>query len=303
MSDNRLLVEAPVILSIGEVLWDLFPTGERFGGAPANFACHAAILGADVILVSAVGDDLRGSQAIEILRENKIDVGLIQTTADTPTGTVGVEVDQHGKPTYVIHGPSAWDGISCTTELEARIPSVCAVYFGTLGQRDKVSRETVRKVVSIAAETGIPRVLDVNLRPPFCDPELIRDSVQLASILKLSDEELAAVCLACDVELHDQPDLMLGRLREAWDLDLVVMTKGADGAVLLSAEEKIEQDGIAANVVDTVGAGDSFAASFLLGELAGKPRQENLRESCRVAAATCGHAGAIPSVRNDNSQY
>ena len=286
-----------MILSLGEVLWDLFPGGDRFGGAPGNFACHAAIQGADVTMLSAVGDDQHGRDGIEILSAYGIDVSLMQIIAETPTGTVGVEVDDAGKPTFMIHQGSAWDNLTWNDAIASRIATVDAIYFGTLGQRDPVSRATIRQAVETAALAGISRVLDINLRAPFFDAEMIRNSVQLASILKLSDDELVEVCSACSISKTDQPEGYLRGLLKFGNLDIVVLTCGKDGAVLVTNDGAISHNGITTNVIDTVGAGDAFTAAFLVGELRGDPHDQNLRKSCEVAAATCAHSGALPETR------
>jgi fructokinase len=291
----------PTILSLGEVLWDLFPDGERFGGAPANFACHAAVQDADVTMLSAVGDDQYGRDAIRFLSAYGIDVSLMQVISETPTGTVGVEVDADGKPTFVIHQGSAWDNLTWNDAIASRIATVDAVYFGTLGQRDPVSRATIRQAVETAALAGIPRILDVNLRTPFFDAEMIRNSVQLASILKLSDDELVELCSACNISKTDQPEGDLRGLLEFGNLDMVILTCGKAGAVLVTPDDTVTQNGLSTNVIDTVGAGDSFTAAFLVGELRGDPHDQNLRKSCEVAAATCTHSGALPETSVDCS--
>ena len=287
-------MKRPVIISLGEVLWDLFPDGERFGGAPANFACHASILGADTSMVSAVGDDARGRDALDILDGYGIDTGLMQVLPDAATGTVGVTLDSNGKPTFTIHECSAWDQITWNEELEDRIAKADAVYFGTLGLRSNVSRTTFLRAVEAARDADIARVLDINLRPPFFDSDLIRDSVRHASMLKLSDEELPAVCSACRIGTSDPPEALLHQLLRANHLDLVVMTRGAEGAVLATPDGIVEQRGISTTVCDTVGAGDSFMAAFTLGLLGGKPWDEILHQACTIAAQTCAHPGAVP---------
>ncbi len=287
-------MKRPLILSFGEVLWDLFPDGERFGGAPANFACHAAILGADVWMVSAVGDDRRGHEAMNTLRDLGVEVGLIQIIPDAPTGTVGVALDGQGKPTFTIHECSAWDRIAWKQELDSLVTRADAVYFGTLGQRSELSRDTIRRCVETARTAGVLRVVDINLRPPFSGEATIRESIERAGILKLSDDELAEVCAACGIPSDDSPEASLRRLLEIHQLDLVVMTRGARGAVLATPTDFISQPGIEVKVLDTVGAGDSFTASFLLGILRREPHAENLRKACEVAAAVCSRSGAVP---------
>jgi fructokinase len=284
----------PRILSCGEVLWDLFPECARFGGAPANFACHAAILGGDVSMLSAVGNDARGDEALAILRGFGIDASLVQRIADAPTGSVGVSVDAAGKPTFEIHAGSAWDRIAWTTALEARISELDAIYFGTLGQRGAISRATIQRALKLAKAFCILRVLDVNLRRPFYDATLIRESIAQASVLKLSDDELAEVAAACDVVLDAKPATTLRNLLTRFRLDLVVMTRGANGALLVSADDAVDQPGIPTKVVDTVGAGDSFTAAFVLGLLKGDARAVILRNACETAAAVCAQSGAVP---------
>ena len=284
----------PVILSLGEVLWDVFADGERFGGAPANFACHAAILGADVAIVSAVGDDRRGREALAILYGFGIDISHISIVPELPTGTVTVALNEAGKPTYTIHEGVAWDRIAWIDDWEEAVKRADAVCFGTLGQRFELSRNTIRKCIEIARVAGIPRLLDINLRPPFTGAACIRESIALASILKLSDEELHEVCAACGIDNSASEAARLRQLRESQNLDMVVMTCGANGAVLVAPDEVVHQPGIAVAVVDTVGAGDSFAASFLLGVLRGLPHEINLRNAFEIAATVCTHAGAMP---------
>ena len=213
----------PRILSCGEVLWDLFPDGARFGGAPANFACHAAILGGEVSMLSAVGGDARGGIALAILRGLVIETSLVQRVADARTGSVGVSVDAEGKPAFEIHPNSAWDRIAWTNALEARVGEVDAIYFGTLGQRGELSRVTIRRALSVAKTRGILRVLDVNLRRPFYDAALIRDSIAQASVLKLSDDELGEVSAACGVATDACPETALRTLLMKFGLALVVM--------------------------------------------------------------------------------
>ncbi len=284
----------PNIISIGEVLWDLFSDGERFGGAPANFACHAAILSADVTMVSAVGNDRRGREAIAILREFGIDTSLIQVDQDAPTGTVGVETDAKGKPKFVIHEGSAWDRLAWAPSLTSKIAEADAVYFGTLVQRGDCSRDTIRRVLDTAKSAHVLRILDINLRAPFFDDQLIRESIERADILKLSDDEFEAVVRACGVSPAANPGVVLRSVLKRFKLDSVIMTRGAEGALFVSSEGIVEQPGVPAEVVDTVGAGDSFVASFVLGLLRGETAKANLKKACETASVVCTQAGAVP---------
>ena len=284
----------PKILSCGEVLWDLFPEGARFGGASANFACHAAIQGGQVTLLSAVGQDPRGDEALSILQSFGVDTSLVQRLSGVQTGSVGVTLDAAGKPSFEIHANAAWDKMAWTDAVASRIGEVDAVYFGTLSQRGETSKATILRGLEAAKALGIARVLDVNLRKPFYDNSLISDSIAHASILKLSDDELAEVAAACGITPQDKPEDTLRSMLAQFGLDIVVMTRGAEGALLVTATETISQPGIPTIVKDTVGAGDSFTAAFTIGYL----RKENLgavlRKACETASAVCSQSGAVP---------
>ncbi len=289
-------MKSPNIITLGEALWDLFPDGERFGGAAANVACHSAMLGAEVTMVSAVGNDERGRQAIKILKEFRIDTDLMQVEPEQTTGTVGVDLDAAGKPNFTIHEDAAWDHLAWTPQLASKIAGANAVYFGTLGQRGESSRATIRRALDAAKAAGVLRILDVNLRAPFFSPELIRESVEHADVLKLSDDELNSVALACSISLANDAASILRAIAERFELSSVVMTRGDAGALFVSADKTIEQPGIPAEVVDTVGAGDSFTATLLVGLLRGDEVSRVLQRACEVASAVCAQPGTIPEI-------
>jgi fructokinase len=292
-------IGAQRFIALGEVLWDLFPDSERFGGAPANFACHAALRGASVSMFSAVGEDDRGRRAREILEGYSIDCSEVLTVRGIPTGTVGVKVDSAGKPTFTIHENAAWDSWVLSASALERIPRVDAVYFGTLGQRSATARTAIREAVATARKAGVPRLLDVNLRRPFFDDRLIRESIEMASFLKLSDDELPFVASACGIAPNLSGEQSLEILLEMFGLETIVMTCGADGATLVTRSGIVREPAAETTVVDTVGAGDSFAAAFLWGSLRGDSPARILRQATEAAAATCAHAGAVP-LRNSS---
>ena len=282
------------IVAMGDGLWDLFPDGPRFGGATANFACHSARLGADVHMVSGVGEDERGEALLQVYRKHGVNIDLVQVLKDYPTGVVHVELTEKGLPTFTIGENAAWDHWEWNEEIDRMVTKADALYFGTLGQRGQSSRVGIRKALAIAKGQKTPRILDINLRAPFFDDGLICESIALCSILKISDEELHRVCQACGIELSQSDEKVLGELRTKFRLDLVVMTQGAEGAILAHADGMVEQPGVPANLVDTVGAGDSFTASMTLGLLQGKEYTEILADACQIAAEVCSHAGAVP---------
>ena len=279
---------------MGDGLWDLFPDGPRFGGATANYACHASILGGEVFMVSGVGKDDRGQALLEVYQKHGVNTELIQELDDFPTGIVTVELTENGLPTFTIGENAAWDNWVWNDEIEQKVESADALYFGTLGQRGQSARDGIRQALEIAKASQIPRILDINLRAPFYDDALISESIALCSVLKLSDEELEPVTQACGLDGSFTSIDALVELRTKFRLDLVVMTRGAEGAVLISEEEVAEQPGVPAKVVDTVGAGDSFTASMTLGLLEQKEYSEILVEACEVAAWVCSNAGAVP---------
>ena len=287
-------MKKPRIISFGEVLWDLFPDGGRFGGAPANFACHAALQGAEVTICTAVGDDSYGDDAIRILSEYDIDVSLVQTVATAPTGTASVNLDDEGKPSFLFQDNSAWDQLQWTDDIATKILSADAICFGTLGQRSEMARQTTQRALEVAERAKIPRVVDINLRPPFFDAKIIRESIQLASILKMSDEEVETVCAVFEIDLRQGLEAALRCLMELGQLKMIVVTRGSEGALLLTTDDFSVQAGIPTEVIDTVGAGDAFTAAFLIRELQGSARSQNLLESCMFAAKVCSHAGAVP---------
>ena len=282
------------IVAMWDGLWDLFPDGPRFGGATANFACHSSILGAEVYMVSGVGEDEHGEALLQVYQKHRVNYDLVQVLQDYPTGIVHVELTESGLPTFTIGENAAWDHWEWNQEIEEAVRKADALYFGTLGQRGDTARAGVRNALAIAQNQNIPRILDINLRAPFYNDSLIRDSIDLCSVLKLSDEELKRVTQACKLNSHIGDTAALKELSSKFDLELVVMTRGAEGAVLISEEELVEQPGEPVTVVDTVGAGDSFTASMTLDLLEGKDYPQILKTACRVAAGVCSHAGAVP---------
>jgi fructokinase len=284
----------PKVLSCGEVLWDLFPEGARFGGASANFACHAALQGAHVTLLSAVGQDARGDEALSILESFGIDTTLVQRLSGVETGSVFVTLDAVGKPSFEIHANAAWDMIAWTDAVAARIAEVDVVYFGSLSQRGEISKATILRGLEVAKARGIARVLDINLRKPFYDKLLIAESIAHASILKLSDDELPEVAAACGIALKENPEDTLRGLLVKFELEIVVMTRGAEGALLVSSTQVISQPGIPTIVKDTVGAGDSFTAAFIIGFLRKEGLDHVLQKACETASAVCAQSGAVP---------
>jgi fructokinase len=281
------------IVGLGEVLWDLFPEGAQFGGAPANFACHAAMLGADAFVVSRVGDDELGERAIAALRQHGVETRHVGRSRDHATGTVRVELDDAGRPRFEISGDAAWDHVPWSEDLEDLARRTDAVCFGTLAQRADGSRGTIRRFLRATGPDCL-RIFDANLRRPFFDDRVVLDSLRLADALKLNDEELPVLASWCG--LGGSPRDVLEGLRERYGLRLVALTRGAEGAMLLGDDGLVECPGTPVDVKDTVGAGDAFTAAMALGWLEGRGLDVVCRHACRVAAFVCSQAGGTPQL-------
>jgi fructokinase len=283
-----------IIVGLGEVLWDVFPDGPRFGGAPANFACSIAELAGDRVesaMASSVGTDELGARALEELRGHGVDTRCV-TQIDRPTGRVDVTLDASGSASYDFAADTAWDNLTWSHELESLAARADAVCFGTLGQRCAASRKVIRRFLG-ATRPDCLRVFDINLRPPFWSEEVVLHSLELAGLLKLNDAELPV--LAGMLGLHggerEQLDQLLGR----YPLELIALTRGAKGSLLLSRTgECSELPGNPAKVVDTVGAGDAFTAALVLGRLGQQPLAAINDWANRVAAFVCSQPGATP---------
>jgi fructokinase len=281
------------IAGLGEVLWDVFPEGEKFGGAPANFTCHCRQLGAEAYVVSCVGADRRGELAREFLLGHGVDVTALAVDSNHETGVVRVTVDENGKPDYEIQEDVAWDNIPWDDDLARIAFQLDAVCFGSLCQRSKVSRSTVRRFLSTTRSPCL-RVFDVNLRRPFRDDQVIRESLELANVLKLNDEELPVVAAAFGLEGSGEE--ILQKLMQRCDLKLIALTRGPQGAVMVTRAEASVLSAPDVEVVDTVGAGDCFTAAMIIGFLKGKPLPEINRNANKLAAFVCTQAGAVPAL-------
>jgi len=279
------------VAGIGELLWDVFPDHRRMGGAPANFACHCGRLGATAFPVSCVGADSAGRQIREQLDKMDLNSAYVFETPEYPTGTVQVVLDDAGKPRYEIRENVAWDHIPDSEPLRKTAGTLDAVCFGSLAQRSEESRRTIQSFVSNTPETAL-RIFDVNLRQTFYSKQLAQESLQLANILKLSDEELSV--LAGYFELSGSVTEQLNALRDRFGLKLIAYTRGPDGSLLIGERETDDFPGCEGRAVDSVGAGDSFTAALCMGLLRKWPLETVNRFANEVATFVCSQPGATP---------
>ena len=283
----------PIIVGLGEVLWDVFPDGPRFGGAPANFVCSAAGLPwgrFEVAMASAVGVDELGQRAIAALVDHHVNVDAV-ARINYPTGHVSVRLDNQGHASYEFAMDTAWDRLEWSNGLKELALRADVVCFGTLSQRSDESLATIRRFVG-ATRSSTLRVLDINLRPPFYTDAIILDSIKLANVLKLNDDELPV--LARLTGITGTPADMLRQLAKKYELQVVALTLGANGAILMQGDEVSQCPGVETRVVDTVGAGDAYTAALVIGLLNGRNLEMINRKACQVAAYVCSQSGATP---------
>lgn len=279
----------PVIVGLGETLWDIFSDGPRLGGAPLNFCCSAAELAqAEVYLVSSVGEDDLGQRALASLKGHRVATSHVQRN-ERPTGQVLVELDSAGVANYRFAENSAWDHLEWNHDLQQLATQCNAVCFGTLGQRSECSRATIQKFVA-ATSADTLRILDINLRTPFYDDGVIRDSLLLANVLKLNDDELPALARLCAFEGSAFETMQ--RLADEYQLKCVALTRGADGAILVRGTAVSDLSGMSVAVADTVGAGDAFTAAMTLGLLAERDIDQVNEHAIKVASYVCSQSGA-----------
>ena len=274
---------------MGEILWDMLPTGKQLGGAPANFAYHVCRLGGNGWAVSAISDDELGREIKNTLSTKKLNTILEEV--NEPTGTVQVTLNAAGVPTYDITEGVAWDHIPFTERIGNLAKETSAVCFGTLAQRSPESRATIHKFIE-SMPAGSLKVYDINLRQKYYDEKIISDSLRLADILKINDEELEIVSrMLC---LSGTSEERCRAISREFNLKFVILTMGGDGSkVILEDRVHLSTPG-KINIVDTVGAGDSFTAAFMLAYLRGESIENAHTLATEVSSYVCTKAGAMP---------
>ena len=285
------------VVGLGEVLWDVLPEGKKLGGAPANFAYHAGqFLGMDnTIAVSALGEDKLAEETVDALRQHGLNDLLPRVPY--PTGTVLVQLDDKGIPTYDIKENVAWDNIPFDEDIAEIARNCRAVCFGSLAQRNIVSRTTIQKFLD-ATPADCMKIFDINLRQQFYTEEILKESFQRCNILKINDEELVLIGRMFGypgLDMENKCWLILGK----YNLDMLVLTCGTNGSYVFTPGQMSFQETPKVKVADTVGAGDSFTGSFVGSILNGKCVAEAHRTAVQVSAYVCTQNGAMPSYPAD----
>ena len=282
--------KSPTVICFGELLWDLLPGGARLGGAPANCAVNVNDLGGTAWLLSAVGDDVLGRQAVEALKMRRMPVEGVQILEGVETGRVDVRVDAAGIATYSIRKDVAWARIALrpeALELASRADGFC---YGSLVQQGAESQETLRSLLDASGKNCV-RFFDINLRRPHVSARVVRESLSYANILKLNDEELGQIGELLGIDFKE--DEILSWLLDTFPLTMILVTQGAAGATVVGRGERIHIDAAPVpRLVDTVGAGDAFSAAFLVGYLRGAGVRAAAEAGVAHASRICGVAGA-----------
>lgn len=281
-----------IVVGMGEALWDVLPEGKKIGGAPANFAYHVSQFGLPSCVVSAVGNDPLGHEILQNFTSK--DLNYLIEEVPYPTGTVQVEIDQAGVPQYEIKENVAWDNIPWTERLEELAGNTKAVCFGSLAQRNVVSRNTINRFLdAMPKDDDRLVVFDVNLRQGFYNKEILCNSMKRCNILKINDEELITVSRMFGypgIDLQDKCWILLGK----YNLKMLILTCGINGSYVFTPGHVSFQPTPKVDVADTVGAGDSFTAAFIANLLRGRTVAEAHSCAVRTSAYVCTRQGAMP---------
>jgi fructokinase len=285
------------VVGLGELLWDMFPQGRQLGGAPANFAYISSLLGDHGIVASRLGTDALGEEARRRFQHLRLPTDFLQSDPVHPTGTVQVRIDSGGQPKYEIAGPVAWDFFEMTPEWRSLARQASAISYGTLAQRSASSRETILDFLDAASEAAV-RVFDVNLRQAFYTAEMLRDSAGRATVIKLNDEEFPAILKLLEapatLSATREPRTAMEWVLQTTGAKLVCVTRGACGSLLASPSGFHQHLGLRITVVDTVGAGDAFAAALVHHYLRGAALPAMNEAANTMGAWVAGCAGATP---------
>ena len=283
------------IVCFGEVLFDVFPTHTKIGGAPLNVGLRLASLGIETQIISRIGQDAKGKELLDFIEANDVNTTYIQTDSHFSTGEVTVKLDEKGSASYTINYPVAWDKIEATPEAHDIVNSADAVVFGSLVCRDTASYQSLLSLLNVAKY----KIFDVNLRAPFYTKELLSDLMNKADFIKFNDDELYEISANLGSPYHSLEQNMLF-IAEKTNTQHICVTKGSHGAVLFYNNQLFYNSGYKITVADTVGAGDSFLAGLLSKLLAGIAPQEAINFACALGALVAQEEGANPKISKES---
>jgi fructokinase len=289
-----------IVVGLGELLWDLLPSGKQLGGAPANFAYISSLFGSRGVVASRVGSDALGDAAMDQLATLSLENSCVQRDPSHATGTVGIEIDQHGQPTFTIFENVAWDHLEWMPDWQKLSAEADALCFGSLAQRSEESRDTILHFLKATREDAL-RIFDVNLRQSYFSRDVLTGSLALADVAKLNDAELPVVLASCGLPVRNELENARVLLEE-FDLDLVCVTRGVHGSLLVSDTESNAHPGYQVTVSDTIGAGDAFTAALAHHLARGESLATINRIANRVGSWVASVAGATPRISREEFQ-
>src|SRR5579871_5924588 len=289
------------IVGIGEVLWDLLPKGACLGGAPANFAYITTLMGDQGIVASRVGEDSRGIDALRRMEELGLDIDHVQTDRQCPTGVVKIELDAKGQAKYEFVQPVAWDRLEWNEDWQQLAKQADAVCFGSLAQRSEKSRTTIRKFLAEASANTL-KVFDVNLRQCYYSEDILAESMRLADIVKLNDEELPKIMELYKLTFKDELS-SAKKLQEKFGLKILCVTRGDRGSILVRGRDVSEHRGFRIRVADTIGSGDAFTAGLVHEYLHGASLDLMNEVANLVGAWVASEVGAMPTPKRGALEY
>ncbi len=275
------------IICFGEILWDTFEDGKKAGGAPMNVAMHLKQQNADVAFASRVGSDPSGDELVEFLKQNDLFSELVQRDEALPTCEVTVELDKNQQATYIIPEPVSWDNIQTESALTQAAGQASAIIFGSLACREETTRNTL---LNLLDETTALKIFDVNLRPPHYTLSTIETLTARADVVKMNEEEAKLLIGGSNNDLREQ----INEFRSKYHSKTICVTRGEHGAIVWHDHEFYDSPGCPARGGDSVGAGDSFLATFVAGLLRNEPMQQLVDKSCAVGAFVASKRGANP---------
>ena len=279
------------VLGVGEILWDMFPSGKKLGGAPTNFAYHVSALGHEGVIVSRIGNDEYGREIIEQLISLGLATDYVQIDGDKETGVVEVHIDSDNQPNYIIKEDVAWDFIQWDNKFDTLLETTDAICFGTLAQRSRISRNTIITLLEKAKRDTI-KIYDINLRQSFYNKGIIADSLKLADIVKLNADEIKIVGDLLNINSKYNEEDLCRYLIDGYDLKLICLTRGEDGSTLIDGQTSFHSPSFPYKLADRVGAGDAFTAGMIIGYLNEEPIDViNTRANKLASWVTSKHGG------------
>lgn len=282
------------VVCFGEVLWDVFSTYKKVGGAPLNVAIRLKSFGNDVSIISKVGKDTLGADLLKIFKENELDFSTVQLASDLRTGIVKVSLGETGSASYEIMFPSAWDYIEYNKDCKDLVTNSDIFIFGSLAARSNMSRLTLTRLL----EHANFKVFDINLRSPHYTQDLLNELMNKADFIKLNDEELAEIIGYLGLDSTSMEE-SIKRLSYHTQTPSICVTLGEKGAILYYSDNFYYNNGYKVSVVDTVGSGDSFLATLINSLKKNESPQKAINHACALGAMVAQSEGANPAITNE----